>query len=376
MKKVNCIIAGIFLAIGTSFAQEKPEKFSVTPIGRFYLDGTAFFNSDPKLGSGATFSDIRLGIKGKYQKFQGKAELGFSKNKISLKDIFVEYDFHPNSYVRAGHFGEPFGIDYMESSANIKFISAGAVTEAFAPGRKLGIEYIGWKGWFWYAGGVFGDTHFQEKINYTQTDGYAVTGRIAFNPIKEQGGIVHIGVASTFRRPDPAKEGNIRDVTFGATLGSPINSQKFVEAKVTDARNTFKVTGEFIGAIHKFSLQSEFFYIQTNRYKNLPKYQALGTYGQIGFLAIGDGYSYANEWARLKLPKPGSLEFVARYSYLDLNDQEANILGGKQKQLSLACNYYWKKFITLRLNYDHACINGAKENQHFNFLSARVQVYF
>lgn len=37
-----------------------------------------------------------------------------------------------------------FGLDYMESSGNIRFINAGCVTEAFAPGRKLGLEYIGW----------------------------------------------------------------------------------------------------------------------------------------------------------------------------------------------------------------------------------------
>ena len=156
-----------------------------------------------------------------------------------------------------------------------------------------------------------------------------------------------------------------------------VNSTKFVNATVSDVNNTFKVAGEFIGAVGKFSLQGEYFYVQANRKNDLKKYKAWGTYGQIGFLAIGDAYEYATSWARLELPKPGSLELAARYSCLDLNDEDADILGGQQQQLTVGCNYYWKKFIRLRLNYNYAhldkhALNG-KEN--FNFISARIQVF-
>ena len=94
-------------------------------------------------------------------------------------------------------------------------------------------------------------------------------------------------------------------------------------------------------------------------------------------IAIGDGYGYSTQWARLELPKPGTLEFAVRYSCLDLNDSDADILGGQQQQFTFGCNYYWKQFIRLRLNYNFAhldkhALNG-KEN--FNFISARVQVF-
>ncbi len=97
----------------------------------------------------------------------------------------------------------------------------------------------------------------------------------------------------------------------------------------------------------------------------------------MGFLAIGNGYEYATSWARLELPEPGSLEFAVRYSCLDLNDKETEILGGQQQQFTFGCNYYWKKFIRLRLNYNFAhldkyALNG-KEN--FHFISARIQVF-
>lgn len=57
-----------------------------------------------------------------------------------MKDVFIQYNFQKSSYARIGHFAEPFGLDYMESSGNIRFINAGCVTEAFAPGRKLGLN--------------------------------------------------------------------------------------------------------------------------------------------------------------------------------------------------------------------------------------------
>lgn len=361
-----------------AFGQEKPEKLKVSANGRFYLDGTAFFKDKTHLGSGATMSDIRLGVKGSYGRFQGKVDIGFAKKSVSLKDIYIEYDFQENSYIRAGHFAEPFGLDYMESSGNIRFISAGIVTEAFAPGRKLGLEYIGWNRMFWYGGGIFGDTHFQERLNYTGNDGYAVTGRFVYNPYREAGGILHIGAAAIFRVPDATKDGSPRTVTYGATLGSMVNSTKFVEAVVTDPVNTWKFAGEFIGAVDRFSLQAEYFNVQTRRQGSLKIFYAWGAYGQIGFLAIGEGYGYADEWARLALPKPGSLEFAVRYSYLDLNSSKADIHGGVQQEVTAGCNYYWKNFIRLRLNYAYAHLDKYALNgkEHFNYLAARIQVFF
>lgn len=50
-----------------------------------YFDGSAFFKDKTHLGSGATISDIRLGVSGKYEKFVGKIDIGFAKKTVSLK---------------------------------------------------------------------------------------------------------------------------------------------------------------------------------------------------------------------------------------------------------------------------------------------------
>ncbi len=377
MRKVA--FASVMLLSATlAFGQTRPEKLTGSVNGRVYFDGTAFFKDKTHLGSGATISDIRLGVSGKYENFTGKIDIGFAKKSVSLKDVFIQYNFQKNSYARLGHFAEPFGLDYMESSGNIRFINAGCVTEAFAPGRKLGLEYLGWSKNFWYGGGLFGDTHFDQRLDFKGNDGYALTGRGVYNPYQNEGQILHVGAALSFRTPDATKDGSSeRSVSYGANLGSMVNSTKFVNAQVPDVRNTFKVAGEFIGAIGKVSLQGEYFFVQANRKHDFKKYQAWGTYGQVGVIAIGDGYGYSTQWARLELPKPGTLEFAVRYSCLDLNDSDADILGGQQQQFTFGCNYYRKQLIRLRLNYNFAhldkhALNG-KEN--FNFISARVQVF-
>lgn len=376
MKKI-AFVSAMLLSGTLAFGQSQPEKLQGSVSGRVYFDGTAFVKDKTYLGSGATISDLRIGVSGKYEKFTGKIDIGFAKKTISLKDVFIQYNFQENSYARIGHFAEPFGLDYMESSGNIRFINAGCVTEAFAPGRKLGMEYIGWSKNFWYAGGLFADSHFDQRTDYKGNDGYAVTARGVYNPYQNEGEILHFGAAMSFRTPDATKEGGARSVSYGANLGSMVNSTKFVNANISDVSNTFKVAGEFVGALGKFSLQGEYFYVQADRKNDLEKYKAWGSYGQLGFIAIGDGYEYARQWARLELPKPGTLEFAVRYSCLDLNDKDAEILGGQQQQFTFGCNYYWKKFIRLRLNYNFAhmdkyALNG-KEN--FNFISARVQVF-
>ena len=377
MKKITFVFP-VLLSAALALGQTRTEKLEGSVNGRVYFDGTAFFKDKTHLGSGATISDIRLGVSGKYENFSGKIDIGFAKKTISLKDVFIQYNFRSNSYARIGHFAEPFGLDYMESSGNIRFINAGCVTEAFAPGRKLGLEYIGWSKNFWYAGGLFGDTHFDQRLDYKGNDGYALTARGVYNPCRSEEHVLHIGAAASFRTPDATKEGVAgRAVSYGANLGSMANSTKFVNADITDVNHTFKVTGEFIGAMGRFSLQGEYFYVQADRKHDLKTYKAWGTYGQMGFLAIGNGYEYATSWARLELPEPGSLEFAVRYSCLDLNDKETEILGGQQQQFTFGCNYYWKKFIRLRLNYNFAhldkyALNG-KEN--FHFISARIQVF-
>lgn len=374
MKKSLLILAALLLPGMLTYAADK-DKLVAKLSSRVYFDGTAFLNNNENyIGSGSTISDIRLGASGTYGKFEGKIDLGFAKKAVSFKDVYIAYHFNPTSYVRLGHYAEPFGIDYMESSGNIKFVDAGIVMQAFCPGRKLGFEYIGWTKNIWFGAGAFADSNFADRLKRYGNDGYALTGRLVFNPIHEEGKVFHVGVAGTYREADaPASAGVARSVSYATTLGSPVNSQKFVDAVVTDAKGTAKVGAELIAAYDKVAFQGEYIYSNTSRHNDLKSFNGYGAYGQVSFLAIGSPYEYSSKWARMELPKPGSLEFAARYAHVDLNCPDAKIMGGIQNQLTIACNYYWKSFLRVRLNYDMAHVKGLKS---FNFITGRVQLLF
>ena len=108
MKNIIFVFALLLPIISVS-GQTTTEKLQGSVNGRVYFDGTAFFKDKTHIGSGATVSDIRLGVSGKYENFSGKIDIGFAKKSISLKDVFFQYNFRSHSYASIGHFAEPFG---------------------------------------------------------------------------------------------------------------------------------------------------------------------------------------------------------------------------------------------------------------------------
>jgi len=359
------------------------ETIKLTPSGRIYMDGAAFLEDETDLGNGVALPDIRLGLKAKYKAFDMKVDVGFANNKVSAKDIFLQYNLNKSSYIRGGHFAEPFGIDHMESSGNIKFITANATSNAFSPGRKLGIEYIGWNKYVWVGAGLFGDG---DAINNSieGDDGYSATGRLAFTPSKEEGKILHIGLAGSYRKADAsgyAADGsqNPKKIAYGSSLLTNIEKRKFLNASISDADYQAKYAIELIGAYGPVFLQAEYFHSNVERKNDLAAYKASGAYAQLGFLALGGNYTYSSSWARMGFPKPGSLEFAVRYNYTDLNDDHSQIMGGRMSDISVAANYYLNKYVMFRLNYSNMKLgnkNPIAAGETINSIQGRIQVVF
>ncbi len=359
------------------------ESIKLTPSGRIYMDGATFIEDETDLSNGVALPDIRLGLKAKYKAFDMKVDVGFANSKVSDKDIFVQYSFNKNSYIRGGHFAEPFGIDHMESSGNIKFMTANATSNAFSPGRKLGVEYIGWNKYIWVAAGLFGDGDAMNN-SVEGDDGYSATGRLAFTPSKESGKILHIGLAGSFRKADANgfdADGKQKPkvIGYGSSLLTNIEKRKFLNASISDADYQAKYAVELIGAYGPVFLQAEYFHTNVERKNDMTAYKASGAYAQLGFLAIGDNYTYSSSWGRMGVPKPGSLEFAVRYNYTDLNDKHSDIMGGRMSDLSFAANYYLNKYVMFRLNFSNMKLgndNPIAAGETINSIQGRIQVVF
>lgn len=359
------------------------ETIKITPGGRFYFDGATFIEDETDMSNGVSLSDLRVGLKAKYKNWDAKIDVGFASSTVSAKDIFLQYNFNKSSYLRGGHFAEPFGIDHMESSGNIKFLTANGTSNAFSPGRKVGLEYVGWTKNLWFGAGVFGDgDDINNKIE--GDDGYAATGRLVFNPLQNPGKIFHVGVAGSYRKADAAGydasgRDNPKSISYGSALLSNVDKRKVISAKIADADYQAKYALELIGAYGPVFFQGEYFYSIAERKNDLASYKASGAYGQIGILAIGGDYTYSSSWGRMGTPKPGSLEFALRYNYTDLDDSGSGIKGGRMSDWSFATNYYLNKYITFKLNYNNVSLGknaSLAADETINAIQARVQVIF
>lgn len=383
------ILAALSLfAFSSLFAQSVDVKIAdetvkITPMGRFYFDGATYIEDGTDLSNGVAMSDVRLGLKAKYKSFDMKVDLGFAGGKVGYKDIFLQYNLNKTSYVRGGHFAEPFGIDHMESSANIKFITANATSFAFSPGRKLGVEYIGWNKYAWVGIGAFADGDSMTN-SIEGDDGYSATGRVVFNPLQQDGKIFHIGLAGSYRKADAnGFDANgvqkPKVISYGSSLITNVEKRKFIQASISNADYQAKYAVELIGAYGSLYLQAEYFHSNVERKDVLPAYKASGAYAQIGFLAIGGNYTYSSSWARMGTPKPKSLEFALRYNYTDLDNKNSGVKGGRMSDWTFAANYYLNKYIMLRLDYSNISLgntNPLAAGETINAIQGRLQVVF
>lgn len=390
LKRRLCLVYLTLLLGGfTVFAQtieiktNENESIKITPTGRFYLDGAAYVDDQTDLGNGVYMNDIRVGLKAKYKQFDIKVDVGFAGGKVSAKDVFFQYNLNKHSYLRTGHFAEPFGIDHMESSSNIKFITPNASSSAFSPGRKLGLEYIGWNKYMWVGAGLFADGDAM-KNSIDGDDGFSVTGRWVLNPLQKKGRILHVGLSGSYRKADASGynedgEANLKRVVFESRLNTNVERRKGLNAVIIGADYQAKYAVELIGAYGPVFLQAEYFNALVEQVQDWPTYKASGAYAQVGVLAIGGDYAYSSSWARMGSPKPKSLEFVLRYNYTDLNDGHAGVKGGIMSDWSFAANYYLNKYVMFRLNYSYMSLgenNPFAAGEDIHSVQARVQVVF
>ena len=99
----------MLLACGMSASAQltlKSEKgdFEARLIGRALFDGGVFFSDKTALGNSLEVYDVRLGTVVRFlERWTGKIELGFAKSKVSMKDIYIEYNDGKNMF-KVGHY--------------------------------------------------------------------------------------------------------------------------------------------------------------------------------------------------------------------------------------------------------------------------------
>lgn len=353
-------------------ANAQENKLVVKPSGRILMDA-AFLNSsnktvDEQCVDGVNVPDIRIGMKVSYGKWEGKADIGYARGSVSPKDIFIQYNFNKQNFLRGGYFVHQFGYQSATSSSFKVSMEEPETHSAFGVGGRLvGLMYEHSDDKFMGTGSVYTDVQsFKKQTNQTGYQGTGFLTRLVYHPLIEKGNLFHVGIGLNY---ELAAE-NRSNMEFKAPYPVRVAGINAIGAKITDAKNDFKFSGELMAAKGHVGIEGQYIFMNVDRKGDAKSYNAWGAYGNLRFL-LNNEYEYVKDDAGIATPAPKSWELVAAYNYTDMNDAKAGFHGGKLSDWALTMNYYINKYMIWRVS-GHIVRAGESDYSGFNKNTFRV----
>lgn len=353
-------------------ANAQENKLVVKPSGRILMDA-AFLNSsnkavDEQCVDGVNVPDIRIGMKVSYGKWEGKADIGYARGSVSPKDIFIQYNFNKQNFLRGGYFVHQFGYQSATSSSFKVSMEEPETHSAFGVGGRLvGLMYEHSDDKFMGTGSVYTDAQsFKKQTNHTGYQGSGFLTRLVYHPLIKKGNLFHVGIGLNY---ELAAE-NRSNMEFKAPYPVRVAGINAIGAKITDAKNDFKFSGELMAAKGHVGIEGQYIFMNVDRKGDAKSYNAWGAYGNLRFL-LNNEYEYVKNDAGIATPAPKSWELVAAYNYTDMNDAKAGFHGGKLSDWALTMNYYINKYMIWRVS-GHIVRAGESDYSGFNKNTFRV----
>lgn len=353
-------------------ANAQENKLVVKPSGRILMDA-AFLNSsnkavDEQCVDGVNVPDIRIGMKVSYGKWEGKADIGYARGSVSPKDIFIQYNFNKQNFLRGGYFVHQFGYQSATSSSFKVSMEEPETHSAFGVGGRLvGLMYEHSDDKFMGTGSIYTDAQsFKKQTNLTGYQGSGFLTRLVYHPLIEKGNLFHVGIGLNY---ELAAE-NRSNMEFKAPYPVRVAGINAIGAKITDAKNDFKFSGELMAAKGHVGIEGQYIFMNVDRKGDAKSYNAWGAYGNLRFL-LNNEYEYVKNDAGIATPAPKSWELVAAYNYTDMNDAKAGFHGGKLSDWALTMNYYINKYMIWRVS-GHIVRAGESDYSGFNKNTFRV----
>ena len=370
MKKYIMAAALVMGFAAAANAQEN--KLVVKPSGRILMDA-AFLNSsnkavDEQCVDGVNIPDVRIGMKVSYGKWEGKADIGYARGSVSPKDIFIQYNFNKQNFLRGGYFVHQFGYQSATSSSFKVSMEEPETHSAFGVGGRLvGLMYEHSDNKFMGTGSVYTDAQsFKKQTNQTGYQGTGLLTRLVYHPFIEKGNLFHVGIGLNY---ELAAE-NRSNMEFKAPYPVRVAGINAIGAKITDAKSDFKFSGEVMAAKGHVGIEGQYIFMNVDRKGDAKSYKAWGAYGNLRFL-LNNEYEYVKNDAGIATPAPKSWELVAAYNYTDMNDAKAGFHGGKLSDWALTMNYYINKYMIWRVS-GHIVRAGESDYSGFNKNTFRV----
>lgn len=133
-------LLSLILTTSRITAQNLPDGIQYKITGRLLMDGGVYLKNPNNFGNGTEFNDLRIGVKATYQNWGMKLEMGYVGNKATIKDAFATYSYK-NSSIQIGQFYEPFSLDMLCSTFDLRFNQSPGAVLALTNSRRMGVAY-------------------------------------------------------------------------------------------------------------------------------------------------------------------------------------------------------------------------------------------
>lgn len=333
---------------------------------RFYINGSYFLDDPDEILSNQTnLRKARFAIKTrlwKYWTFEWDIDVA-EADLVEVKDMWVAYDGFNNSHLKFGNFKQALGLEEITSSRLLVFPERAYPMMAFETDRQFGLEYSMWgkmsmlpynlrTSVFTQTLAVEGESDYEKEIDET---GNGAALRLVTAPQLNPDIQLHLGVAGVYSLPyDETYE-----VEFKSEPETKNGDVEFLDTSGIDEVDHVQRYGlEGAFQYKSFHFQSE--YIMANVIRqdksNLEDAYFDGGYAFLAWALTGEKRAWNlndGEFGQL-IPnnnKLGAWEVAVRYSYLNLNDEEASVYGGKANNITLGLNWYPNPNVKFQTSY-------------------------
>jgi phosphate-selective porin OprO and OprP len=322
-----------------------------------------FFSSDvAQIDDQSEVRRAELVLKGKTGAFDWIA--GYDAKADKWLDLNAKYNINDRFGLRVGQFKQPNSLEELGSTKHNDFVSKAMITNSFSAARRLGAQLeTGGKQWSLSAS-AFGA---ELTRNRAHGSGYGLRGTYA--PMLQDADTVHLGLSYVnYDTPGDTKSISARPADL--SLVRLINTGSLLRA---DRVSTAGLEAAWLHG--PFKLQGEYMQTQVKRYAPSTNFDANGWYVSGLWNIGGQKWGYKNGVIKTPAaPDADIWQLGVRYDNLDLDD--GSVLGGTEKDLTVAVNYYWRSNWKVALDYTKVSSDRRGLSDDPNVLQARLQLYW